>query len=217
MGKLPTVLRVVPGGAPRLAPSVAVPPTGAGPRDPFEFGPFLLHVEVALDGLFHHYVATTQAATETMPQGRVVLVRVARADLGGDSARRIAAEARIDAKFEHPVLIRNFEVGFIDGILYDASEWVGGVSLWSLMQAVRGVPASVASHIVQRLAQTRAFSDEIADATVKARRLGYCPLDVRISFGGHIKTDAGAAWFARRLASSATSVFDQTGRANCAR
>ncbi len=134
----------------QLGPGGPICHIGIGRALPF--GRYLLTGRIGVGGMGEVYTGyDTQL-------GRYVVLKLLRddcADSGPEAACHLLDEARIVAQLEHPNVVRVYDVGDADGIMYLAMEYLRGVSLRQILRASEGqggrLPPKLAAAIVQKI------------------------------------------------------------------
>lgn len=62
--------------------------------------------------------------------------------------RRFLAEAKVMRRIRHPAIVQVYELDEVDGLSYIAFEWVGGGTLWDLLERYHGLPPDVAVKVL---------------------------------------------------------------------
>lgn len=190
-----------PSPADGLSPQGPVSPFAAFDELPRRMGRYVLESLLASGGMGQVYLARAQGPAGF--QKTVVIKCILGRELmpGSESVALFLNEARLAALLTHPNIVQTFELGEEEGLFFLAMEYVEGLTLRSLAQALtRGgakLSAAIAVHICAQVLHGLHHAHTFTDRTGALRPILHrdvSPENVLLSATGAVKvTDFGVA------------------------
>ena len=172
---------------------------------PRPFGRYLLTDRIGEGGMAEVYKARSRVAEGLSKQ---LVVKKIRPEFAcqEDFARMFVDEAKIALSLNHANIVQVFDFGKVRDDHFLAMEWIDGIDLMQLFQAVRAVgdafPPVIAAYIAHRVSSGLAYAHRKTDD--EGRPLGIVhrdisPHNIMISYAGQVKIlDFGIARTARQ-------------------
>ncbi|RMG95556.1 MAG: hypothetical protein D6705_13405 [Deltaproteobacteria bacterium] len=171
---------------------------------PRPFGRYILTDRIGEGGMAEVYKAKSRVAEGL---SKHLVIKKIRPEFASqeDFGRMFVDEAKIALSLNHANIVQVFDFGKVRDDLFLAMEWIDGIDLMRLFQAVRAVgdafPPVIAAYIGHQVASALAYAHRKTDD--EGRPLGIVhrdvsPHNIMISFAGQVKIlDFGIARTAR--------------------
>ncbi|MEO7734630.1 MAG: serine/threonine-protein kinase, partial [Kofleriaceae bacterium] len=164
------------------------------------FGRYLLIGEIAAGGMAEVFLAVHKGMEGFIKA--VVIKRVLpHLTSNPEFMRMFVDEARLEARLEHPNIVRTYEFGEIDGQYFTAMEYLPGEDLSTVLRNLslssQVMPVHMTTGIVSQLCTGLHFAHQFTDVDGRPLNLVHRdvnPANVVITFGGEVKViDFGVA------------------------
>lgn len=175
------------------------------------FGKYLLVGEIAVGGMAEVFLAVHKGVEDFI---KVVVIKRVLPHLtnNADFTRMFVDEARLEARLEHPNIVRTYEFGEVSGQYYTAMEYLPGEDLCKALNNLsisrQVMPINIAAGIIAQLCNGLHFAHQFTDIDGRPLNLVHRdinPANIIITYGGEVKIiDFG-------VAKSNTSVQTLTG------
>jgi serine/threonine protein kinase len=164
------------------------------------FGNYLLVGEIAVGGMAEIFLAVHKGVEGFV---KVVVIKRVLPHLSNnpDFVRMFIDEARLEARLEHPNIVRAYEFGEVDGQYFSAMEYLPGEDLCKALHRLsiskQVMPIHVATGIASQLCAGLHFAHQFTDTDGHPLGLVHRdinPANVMITYGGEVKIiDFGVA------------------------
>lgn len=164
------------------------------------FGKYLLVGEIAVGGMAEIFLAVHKGVEGFV---KVVVIKRVLPHLGNnpDFIRMFIEEARLEARLEHPNIVRTYEFGEVDGQYFSAMEYLPGEDLCKALHRLsiskQMMPIHVATGIATQLCAGLHFAHQFTDMDGHPLALVHRdinPANIMITYGGEVKIiDFGVA------------------------
>jgi serine/threonine protein kinase len=164
------------------------------------FGKYLLVGEIAVGGMAEVFLAVNKGA-----EGFIKCVVIKRVlphlTKNPDFVRMFVEEARLEARLEHPNIVRTYEFGEVDGHYFTAMEYLPGEDLFkalnNLSMSRHLMPLHIAAGVTSQLCSGLHFAHQFTDTDGKPLNLVHRdinPANIIITYSGEVKIiDFGVA------------------------
>jgi len=164
------------------------------------FGKYLLVGEIAVGGMAEVFLAVHKGVEGFI---KVVVIKRVLPHLtkNPDFVRMFVEEARLEARLEHPNIVRTYEFGEVDGHYYTAMEYLPGEDLFKALNNLslsrQAMPLHIAAGITSQVCSGLHFAHQFTDTDGKLLNLVHRdinPANIIITYGGEVKIiDFGVA------------------------
>src|SRR5678816_1762654 len=164
------------------------------------FGKYLLVGEIAVGGMAEVFLAVQKGVEGFI---KVVVIKRVLPHLtkNPDFVRMFVEEARLEARLEHPNIVRTYEFGEVDGHYYTAMEYLPGEDLFralnNLSLSRQAMPLHIAAGITSQVCSGLPFAHQFTATAGKLLNLVHRdinPANLIITYGGEVKIiDFGVA------------------------
>lgn len=164
------------------------------------FGKYLLVGEIAAGGMAEVFLAVHKGVEGFI---KVVVIKRVLPHLTNnpDFIRMFVDEARLEARLEHPNIVRTYEFGEVDGQYFTAMEFLPGEDLSKVLRNLavsrQLMPVHIATGIISQLCGGLHFAHQFTDTDGRPLNLVHRdvnPANIIITFGGEVKIiDFGVA------------------------
>jgi serine/threonine protein kinase len=164
------------------------------------FGKYLLVGEIAVGGMAEVFLAVHKGLEGFI---KVVVIKRVLPHLmnNADFVRMFVDEARLEARLEHPNIVRTYEFGEVKGQYYTAMEYLAGEDLCktlnSLSLSKQLMPLHIAGGITSQLCAGLHFAHQFTDTDGQSLNLVHRdinPANIIVTYGGEVKIiDFGVA------------------------
>jgi serine/threonine protein kinase len=164
------------------------------------FGKYLLVGEIAVGGMAEIFLAVHKGVEGFV---KVVVIKRVLPHLTSnpDFVRMFIEEARLEARLEHPNIVRTYEFGEVDGQYFTAMEYLPGEDLFKALYRLsiskQVMPIHVATGIAAQLCSGLHFAHQFTDTdghTLNLVHRDVNPANIMITYGGEVKIiDFGVA------------------------
>ena len=164
------------------------------------FGKYLLVGEIAVGGMAEVFLAVHRGV-----EGFIKCVVIKRVlphlTKNPEFVRMFIEEARLEARLEHPNIVRTYEFGEVDGHYFTAMEYLAGEDLFKALNNLslsrHLMPLHIAAGITSQLCSGLHFAHQFTDTAGKPLNLVHRdinPANVIITYSGEVKIiDFGVA------------------------
>src|SRR6185503_18528870 len=164
------------------------------------FGKYLLVGEIAIGGMAEVFLAVHKGVEGYI---KVVVIKRVLPHLSNnpDFIRMFIDEARLEARLEHPNIVRTYEFGEVDGQYFTAMEYLPGEDLSKMLKNLalsrQVMPIHVATGVASQLCAGLHFAHHFTDINGHPLNLVHRdinPANIVITYGGEVKIiDFGVA------------------------
>jgi serine/threonine-protein kinase len=164
------------------------------------FGKYLLVGEIAVGGMAEVFLAVQKGVEGFI---KVVVIKRVLPHLtkNPEFVRMFIEEARLEARLEHPNIVRTYEVGEVNGHYFTAMEYLPGEDLFralnNLSMSRQLMPLHIAAGITSQLCSGLHFAHQFTDTDGKPLNLVHRdvnPANIIITYSGEVKIiDFGVA------------------------
>jgi serine/threonine protein kinase len=164
------------------------------------FGKYLLIGEIAAGGMAEVFLAIHKGMEGFI---KAVVIKRVLPHLANNPEfmRMFVDEARLEARLEHPNIVRTYEFGEVDGQYFTAMEYLPGEDLSKVLRTLalskQVMPVHITAGIVSQLCTGLHFAHEFTDVDGRPLNLVHRdvnPANIIITFGGEVKViDFGVA------------------------
>src|ERR1051325_11032745 len=164
------------------------------------FGKYLLVGEIAVGGMAELFLAVHRGVEGFI---KVVVIKRVLPHLSKNPefVRMFIEEARLEARLEHPNIVRTYEVGEVNGHYFTAMEYLPGEDLFkalnNLSMSRQLMPLHIAAGITSQLCSGLHFAHQFTDTDGKPLNLVHRdinPANIIITYSGEVKIiDFGVA------------------------
>jgi serine/threonine protein kinase len=164
------------------------------------FGKYLLVGEIAVGGMAEVFLAVHKGVEQFI---KVVVIKRVLPHLSNnpDFVRMFVDEARLEARLEHPNIVRTYEFGEVDGHYFTAMEYLPGEDLFKVLNNLslsrQAMPLHIATGIASQVCHGLHFAHRFTDTAGKPLNLVHRdinPANIIITYGGEVKIiDFGVA------------------------
>lgn len=164
------------------------------------FGKYLLLGEIAVGGMAEVFLAVHKGVEGFI---KVVVIKRVLPHLNNNPefVRMFVEEARLEARLEHPNIVRTYEFGEVNGHYFTAMEYLPGEDLTKALNNLSVsrhlMPLHIAAGISSQLCSGLHFAHQFTDTSGKPLNLVHRdinPANIIITYGGEVKIiDFGVA------------------------
>jgi serine/threonine protein kinase len=164
------------------------------------FGKYLLIGEIAAGGMAEVFLAVHQGMEGFI---KAVVIKRVLPHLASNPEfmRMFVDEARLEARLEHPNIVRTYEFGEVGGQYFTAMEYLPGEDLSKVLKTLavskQVMPVHITTGIVSQLCTGLHFAHQFTDVDGRPLNLVHRdvnPANIIITFGGEVKIiDFGVA------------------------
>jgi serine/threonine protein kinase len=164
------------------------------------FGKYLLVGEIASGGMAEVFLAVHKGVEGFI---KVVVIKRVLPHLTNNPEfiQMFVDEARLEARLEHPNIVRTYEFGEVDGQYFTAMEYLPGEDLSKVLRTLavsrQVMPVHIATGIISQLCAGLHFAHQFTDTDgypLKLVHRDVNPANVIVTFGGEVKViDFGVA------------------------
>ncbi|HEY0992188.1 MAG TPA: serine/threonine-protein kinase [Kofleriaceae bacterium] len=164
------------------------------------FGKYLLVGEIAVGGMAEVFLAVHKGVEGFI---KVVVIKRVLPHLinNTDFTRMFVDEARLEARLEHPNIVRTYEFGEVNGQYYTAMEYLPGEDLCKALNNLsisrQLMPVHIAAGITNQLCAGLHFAHHFTDTDGQPLNLVHRdinPANIIVTYGGEVKIiDFGVA------------------------
>ena len=164
------------------------------------FGKYLLVGEIAVGGMAEVFLAVHKGVEDFI---KVVVIKRVLPHLTSnpDFVRMFVDAARLEARLEHPNIVRTYEFGEVNGHYFTAMEYLPGEDLFKVLNNLalsrQVMPLHIAAGITSQLCTGLHFAHQFTDTAGKPLNLVHRdinPANILITYGGEVKIiDFGVA------------------------
>src|SRR5678815_917127 len=164
------------------------------------FGKYLLVGEIAVGGMAEVFLAVHKGVEGFI---KVVVIKRVLPHLinNTDFTRMFVDEARLEARLEHPNIVRTYEFGEVNGQYYTAMEYLPGEDLCKALSILsisrQLMPVHIAAGITNQLCAGLHFAHHFTDTDGQPLNLVHRdinPANIIVTYGGEVKIiDFGVA------------------------
>jgi eukaryotic-like serine/threonine-protein kinase len=164
------------------------------------FGKYLLVGEIAVGGMAEVFLAVHKGVEGFI---KVVVIKRVLPHLtkNPEFVRMFIEEARLEARLEHPNIVRTYEVGEVNGHYFTAMEYLPGEDLFralnNLSMSRQLMPLHIAAGITSQVCSGLHFAHQFTDTDGKPLNLVHRdinPANIIITYSGEVKIiDFGVA------------------------
>src|SRR5215831_9130283 len=164
------------------------------------FGKYLLVGEIAVGGMAEVFLAVHKGVEGFI---KVVVIKRVLPHLttNGDFVRMFVDEARLEARLEHPNIVRTYEFGEVHGHYFTAMEYLPGEDLCKALNNLaisrQMMPLNISAGIISQLCTGLHFAHQFTDTAGKPLNLVHRdinPANIIVTYGGEVKIiDFGVA------------------------
>src|ERR1041385_3029331 len=164
------------------------------------FGKYLLVGDIAVGGMAEVFLAVHKGVEAFI---KVVVIKRVLPHLSNnpDFVRMFVDEARLEARLEHPNIVRTYEFGEVNGQYFTAMEYLAGEDLFKVLNNLslsrQQMPLHIAAGIASQVCHGLHFAHRFTDTAGKPLNLVHRdvnPANVIITYGGEVKIiDFGVA------------------------
>jgi serine/threonine protein kinase len=164
------------------------------------FGKYLLVAEIAVGGMAEIFLAVHKGVEGFI---KVVVIKRVLPHLTNnpDFTRMFIEEARLEARLEHPNIVRTYEFGEVNGQYFTAMEYLPGEDLFKALNSLsisrQLMPMHIATGIASQLCAGLHFAHQFTDVDGHPLNLVHRdinPANIIITYGGEVKIiDFGVA------------------------
>jgi serine/threonine protein kinase len=164
------------------------------------FGKYLLVGEIAVGGMAEVFLAVHKGVEGFI---KVVVIKRVLPHLinNTDFIRMFVDEARLEARLEHPNIVRTYEFGEVKGHYYTAMEYLPGEDLCKALNNLslsrQLMPLNIAAGITSQLCAGLHFAHQFTDTDGQPLNLVHRdinPANIIVTYGGEVKIiDFGVA------------------------
>jgi eukaryotic-like serine/threonine-protein kinase len=164
------------------------------------FGKYLLVGEIAVGGMAEVFLAVHKGVEGFI---KVVVIKRVLPHLTSNASftRMFIEEARLEARLEHPNIVRTYEFGEVNGRYFTAMEYLPGEDLCRALNNLsisrQSMPIHIATGITSQLCTGLHFAHQFTDVdghTLNLVHRDVNPANIIITYGGEVKIiDFGVA------------------------
>jgi serine/threonine protein kinase len=164
------------------------------------FGKYLLVGEIAVGGMAEVFLAVHKGVEGFI---KVVVIKRVLPHLvsNSDFIRMFVDEARLEARLEHPNIVRTYEFGEVKGQYYTAMEYLAGEDLCKTLNNLsiskQLMPLHIACGVISQLSAGLHFAHQFTDTDGQSLSLVHRdinPANIIVTYGGEVKIiDFGVA------------------------
>jgi serine/threonine protein kinase len=164
------------------------------------FGKYLLVGDIAVGGMAELFLAVHKGLEGFIKA--VVIKRVLpHLSHNPEFVRMFVEEARLEARLEHPNIVRTYEFGEVNGHYFTAMEYLPGEDLCKALNSLsvsrQAMPLNIAVGIASQLCNGLHFAHQFTDTSGRPLNLVHRdinPANIIITYGGEVKIiDFGVA------------------------